>query len=121
MGDTPAKVDIQASNQPVTRTEVVREFERTFSLAEPSFKFTPAKVKFDSSQFTLSDAESKTRLKKLVAWGAVARLGPLACGSKPTLGIHDFGDAVGFFISRVSSLTHYPSSRWTPYLNGGRG
>jgi hypothetical protein len=104
----------------VTRVEVVKEFNRLFVQYQPSFKFTPPKVKFDKSVITLSDPNAKPALEKLIAWGTVAKIGPIACASVQTLTVHQFGDAVGFYMSRVADLTHLPPSRWTPYLNGGR-
>ena len=115
------KVGIAESSAPLTRSEVVSEFNRIFVEYKSSFKYTPPKVKFDASEITLKDPAARPKLEKLIAWGTVAKLGPIASGSVPTLTVHQFGDSVGFFASRIAELVHLPPSRWTPYLNGGRG
>lgn len=105
-----------AGSQPVTRGEVVSEFNRIFESAKPEFKFTPRKVSYDSSLLTLKDATAKSRLQSLIAWGCVDRVGPLATSSKDTLGVLEFGDAVGFLLARVAQLSHMPDPRFTPDL-----
>lgn len=103
----------------VTRHEVIGEFGRLFAFYEPHFKLTPPKVKYDPSMLTVA-ASDKATVEKLIRWGAVAKQGPIASASVPTLTVHQFGDAVGFFTARIESLTNLPPSKWTPYLNGGR-
>jgi hypothetical protein len=116
-----SKVSIPDNSLPVTRPEIVHEFNRMLSLFEPKFKFTPPKVRFDPAQLTLKDPAEKPALEKLIVWGAVAKLGPIAAGSLPTVTVRQFGDAVGFYMDRIAQLAYVPPSRWTPYLNGGRG
>jgi len=110
---------IRSSDAYVTRHEVIQEFSRLFAMYEPHFKFTPPKVKYDASLLTVGAAD-KPSVEKLIKWGTVAKQGPIASGSVPTLTVHQFGDAVGFFVARIESLTNLPPSKWTPYLNGGR-
>jgi len=105
-----------SGSQPVTRAEVVSEFHRIFDAAKPEFKFTPRKISYDSSLLTLKDASAKTKLQSLIAWGCVDRVGPLATSGKDTLGVLEFGDAVGFLLARVAQLSHMPDPRFTPDL-----
>lgn len=105
-----------AGSQPVTRAEVVSEFNRIFEAAKPEFKFTPRRVSYDASLLTLKDAGAKSRLQSLIAWGCVDQVGPLATSSKDTLGVLEFGDAVGFLLARVAQLSHMPDPKFTPSL-----
>lgn len=108
---------IPAADRPATRAEIVAEMARLYKAAEPAFRFTPAPTTHDASKFRI-DAAQKAPLDRLVTRGAVARIGPLAVG--PTLGLtpKQFGDALGFFMARVSQLSHLPSPKWTPMLQG---
>ena len=110
---------IRAGDAYVTRHEVIQEFSRLFAMYEPHFKFTPPKVKYDPSLLTVGSAD-KPVIEKLIKWGTVAKQGPVASAPVATLTVHQFGDAVGFFVARIESLTNLPPSKWTPYLNGGR-
>jgi hypothetical protein len=107
---------VPSAATPVTRATVVAEFTRLMEASRPAFKYTPRKVRFDRERLTLSDAVQRPRLEKLIEFGAVAKVGPLAAGDKPTLTISEFGDAVGFFLSRLAEVTYMPSSKWTPAL-----
>jgi hypothetical protein len=109
---------IAANNRPATRSEVVAEMARIYKAAEPGFRFTPVSVPFDPSKFKI-DATQKPALSMLVTRGFVARIGPLAVGPQPGLTTKEFGDALGFFLARLSQLSHLPSSKWTPMLQGG--
>jgi hypothetical protein len=106
---------IAAADRPVTRVEVVSEMARLYKAAEPIFKFTPAPVPHDKSKFKI-DAAVAPALDRLVTRGCVARIGPLAVGPGPGLTPKQFGDAVGFFTSRVQQMVHLPSAKWTPML-----
>ena len=114
------KVGIHPSDSYVTRHEVIQEFGRLFAMYQPHFKFTPPKVKYDATMFTVGTGDKPT-VEKLIKWGTVAKQGPIASASASTLTVHEFGDAVGFFVTRIELLTNLPPSKWTPYLNGGRG
>jgi hypothetical protein len=111
------KRPIRASNQVATREHIVREFDRLFELARPHFKFTPNQVRFDATMLNIGAAE-RPALEKLIGWGAVAKVGPLATSPTPGLTPREYGDALGFMLLRIADLTHTPSSRWSPYLMG---
>lgn len=105
----------------LTRTELVKEFDRVFETAKPYFKFAPRPVKFDARVFSVKDADARKKLDKLVLWGCVARIGPVATAPKDELALAEFGDAVGFLLVRIAELTHTPSSKWTPAMMHGDG
>ncbi|MCB8932263.1 MAG: hypothetical protein M9921_08365 [Fimbriimonadaceae bacterium] len=105
----------------LTRTELVREFDRVFEAAKPYFKYTPRPVKFDAAVFSIKDEDARNKLDKLVKWGCVARIGPVATAPKDELALAEFGDAVGFLLIRIAELTHTPSSKWTPAMMHGDG
>jgi hypothetical protein len=113
---SPGKSTLAASKEAVTRTQVVREMNSLFEALEPSFKFTPKRVAFEADRLSLKDAEQRKNLERLIRWGAVAKLGPIATAKEETLSLQEFGDALGFFMSRMAELTHMPSSKWTPAL-----
>ncbi len=106
---------------PATRAEVILAFEKAFEQLRPQFKFTPRMVKFDPSVLRPVDTAARKPLEKLVAWGCISRLGPLATDAAPSIGLADFGEAVGFMLVRLAELTHTPSSKWTPAMMYGDG
>lgn len=115
IGNIPAKATIVSDNKPVTRDEVIIEMAKLLESAKKAIKLVPSPVRYDASQFKVG-AAAKPALSKLAAWGFVAPVGPLATGPKPTLTIQEFGDALGFYLSRFCDVTHMPSTKWSPYL-----
>lgn len=103
---------------PATRSQIVAELSRVYQSASPSFKVSLRPVKVDLKAIRVPDAATRRRLTTLIAAGTVARYGPLASGPGPGLTTSEFGDALGFFLARISELTNMPSSKWTPYLHG---
>jgi hypothetical protein len=99
---------------PVTRDQVVAEMNRLFEWSRPKFVFSPRRVTHNPAVFTVGQPQ-RGALGKLVSFGAIAPLGPLATSPRPTLTVREFGDAMGFFISRLCDLTHTPS-RFSPQL-----
>lgn len=112
-------VSIASSQQAVARGQVVAEMNRIFETCRPRFKFTPRKTDLDKRPLKLKDARQMANLRKLIEWGCVAKVGPLAVGPAETLTVKQFGDSIGFFISRIAQLSHMPSPRWTPAIGGG--
>ncbi len=115
-----AKPGLSAGNQPVTREEVIAEMTRIFTACKGSVKFVPNKVKFDSAVFKVKPA-AKSQLSHLVGWGFIAPVGAIAAGPQPGLSIAQFGDGMGFFLARLSDVTHMPIPRWSPYLMPNEG
>ncbi len=99
----------------MTRAAMIDEFDKLFALAKPQFKYTQDPQTFDKSLLK-APAPQLVKLEKLIAAGVVAPLGPLATGPGDTMKLREFGDAIGYFITSIASLTHTPSSRWSPYL-----
>lgn len=110
------KSSIAAGTQAVTREEVILEMSKIFQASKKSVKFVPKPARYDASVLKVGGAASRTALTSLVSWGFVAPVGPLAVGPKPNLSVAQFGDAVGFFLARMSDVTHMPSPRWSPNL-----
>lgn len=99
---------------PAGREQVIARLDRLFETTRPTFKFTPQPQPVDASVLRGSTT-TLASLKKLIAWGAIAPRGPLATGGS-NVTLAEFGDAVGYLISAIASLTHTPSSVWSPYL-----
>ena len=106
-----------SSTKPATRAYIILQMNRIFERAKPSFKFTPRKVRFDPK--VLVAGAERSALEKLIAWGCVAKVGPLATGPKSTIGLKEFGDAMGFFVARISDLSHTPDPKYSPGMMGG--
>lgn len=100
---------------PVSRAQVVAEMVRLYGVISPKVKLTPRPVSFEPSRLKIATAQ-RANLEKLIRMGAVAKLGPLATGPTDTLTIPQFGDALGFFLSRMAEITNQPSNKWTPAL-----
>jgi len=112
------KSTIPENDQLANRDEVILEMAKIFDASKKAIRFVPQPVKYEANVFKVGQG-AKAPLTKLVSWGFVAPYGPLATGPKTTITVKEFGDAVGFFISRMSEVTHTPSSRWSPYLKAG--
>lgn len=110
------KPSLAPGNQPVTRDEVISEMSKIFAACKTAVKFVPNKSKFDPTVFKVGSPAAKSSLTNLVGWGLVAPVGPVATGPQPGLSVPQFGDAVGFFLARISDVTHMPIPRWSPYL-----
>jgi len=115
------KSGIAVGNGPVTREEVILEMNRILQGSRKSIKFIPMLTNYDAKRFKVGSASAKSALAKLVAWGFVAPVGPLASGPKPGLTVAQFGDSIGFFMARLADVTHMPSPKWSPYLQPNDG
>lgn len=114
IGNSPIPDSIKTA----TRAQVISEMSRVYQAASPSFKLNLKAVPVDSYAIRLPDLASRQKIRVLIAAGAVAKYGPLVSGPTMSLTVAEFGDAVGFFLARISELTHMPSRKWTPYLHG---
>jgi hypothetical protein len=115
------KSGIAIGNGPVTREEVILEMNRILQGSRKSIKFVPMLTSYDAKRFKVASSSARSALTRLVAWGFVAPVGPLAGGPKPGLTVAQFGDAVGFFMARLADVTHMPSPKWSPYLQPNDG
>jgi hypothetical protein len=101
------------SPTPAQREYVIREMGKLFDKVRPNFKFTPRKVQFDANKLVIGKAERPV-LEKLIEWGCISRVGVLATGPGPTIDLIEFGDAMGFFVARLSELSHTPDPKFSP-------
>lgn len=105
--------------KPATRAQILNGFNRLFEMAKPEFKMTPRESKYDASLFVVPKGlQNKGVIEKLVKWGFIGKVSPLATSKTDSLTLAEFGDAMGFFLMRVADLTHTPSAKWSPYLQG---
>jgi hypothetical protein len=111
----PPTVNIGSGSSPVTRDQVVAEMDREYEALRPQIKFTPNPAPIDPDMLRIS-ASVKPKLIKLIKLGFIGRVAPLATGPKASLEPAEFGDAIGFFITRMAQLTHMPSPKWSPLL-----
>ena len=95
----------------ISKAEVLQAFEKWRKVAEPKFQIRPRTVR---TQVPLQSTEPL--LAKLVAQGFVAKNGPIAPAKGTTLKPAELGDAIGFFLARLSEHTQTPSTKFTPYL-----
>lgn len=108
---------IPTGTAPVTRSEVVREMNRLFELVQDQIVFTPRPIVFEREPITLPPADpQRPALEKLIRWGFVGRVAPLATSADSTLPVDVFGDALAIFVSRLCEVTHTPSSKFSPWL-----
>ena len=113
----PAPPHLQGA-APVTREEIIGQFTKIFVATKPEFKFTPKRVSYDPALLTVKDKSSRAELQTLIAWGCVDKVGLLATAPKDTMGVLEFGDAVGLFTARLAELTHMPDPKYSPDLEG---
>jgi hypothetical protein len=111
-----AKSSIAGDTKAVTREEVILEMSKILQASRKSMKFIPSLTRYNAGAFKVGSVPAKSALGTLVSWGFVAPMGALATGPKPGLSVAQFGDAVGFFLARMSDVTHMPSPKWSPYL-----
>jgi hypothetical protein len=110
---------IVSSAKPVNRLAVAREFERYRKATSTYFKLSFAAAPCETERILASSPADRQLLIALVKGGFVSDLGAIPCGPKDTLTVSQFGDAVGFFVSRVMEYCHMPSAKWTPELHKG--
>jgi hypothetical protein len=106
------KSTVRPANQPIDRKAVVAEFIRLRAAASPAVRLKPRDAKYDPRRLRWKSAG----LEDLIRTGYLAPLGPIATKKTGTLTPAEFGDALGFFLARISEVTHQPLTRWTPYL-----
>jgi len=108
-------IDLKPGSTQANRSHIIRTYHRQFLAAKPLFKLKPRPVVFDKSVLNTTDPATKAALEELITWGFVSRIGNIATGTGAVT-LEEFGDTLGFFLSRMSELTHQPSVKWTPFL-----
>jgi len=102
---------------PASRSSLLLEFKRLYELAKPSFRFMPPKLPVDTRAKASSETANRA-LFELVSGGFVSPVGPIAVGPGESMKLEDFADSVGFFVARIADLTHTPTRKYSPYLQG---
>lgn len=102
---------------PATRVEIVGEFMRVWRACEPKFRTTPRPYLVYPEVLAQNNSGPVIEdLTLLIKRGAVAPVGPLAWGPKPTLEPAEFGDALGNLVHQITALSHMPSVKFSPAL-----
>jgi hypothetical protein len=109
-------VTAKKGSAPVTRAQIIGEMDRLFTLAWPKFKLTPVLAPVNLKRFGLTDPKARLQAIRLIQFGSLAPFGPLVTGKEKGVSPREFGDAFGFFLSRIAELTHTPSNEFTPAL-----
>jgi hypothetical protein len=104
-----------------TRAQIIQQLHSIVTAVEPRFKVTLPKVKAESRFLSFADPTSKKLAERLEVLGFVDRYGPLATSKDEGLEPRQFGEALGFFLSRLAEYTHTPSTQFSPYLMPGGG
>lgn len=99
-----------------TRAEMVAEFDRIMTLARPRFRGRPIRQAVDQPLIDSRNPAPETRaqLKRLIEWGFVGPVSPLATDPSQTLTPQQFGDALGYFMTRLADVTHTYDPRFSP-------
>ena len=108
----------KSPNAPIDRSAVITEFLDFYRIVEPKFKVTLLDAPVDTARLRVANPALKKGAIMLIKRGCMSEYSTLIVGHVNTVSVFDFGDAVGFFIARISEMTHTPSSKWTPYLHG---
>lgn len=106
----------------ITRAEMASALKETFDHFRPKFKVAPRPYQVVSKALTdKNEPAAQKDLELLIKWGFVAPVGPLVVGPGPNLSPKQAGDALGYFFSQMSVLTHRADAKWTPRLEPQRG
>lgn len=117
LGLPEPKAPAPGGSQSFTRQDFLREADRLFRKYKPHFKVTPRPVRPNAAALQQGlPEELRGTARTMVRWGAVAPVGLVVVGPQDTFTVPQFGDALGFFFTRVVGLTHMPDQRWTPWL-----
>jgi hypothetical protein len=106
--------------KPATRAQILTGMNHLFEMCKPEFKITPRDAKYDANTLAVPKGNpQRPVLEKLVKWGFIGKVSPIATSKSDNFSLTEFGDAMGFFLMRMADVTHTPSSKWSPYLQGG--
>jgi hypothetical protein len=106
------------STSAMTKEQVVAEMCSIRVGLDPQTRFTLKPLKYSAAVLKIGKSEMGN-LEALIAGGYVGRVSPLATSPRDSLTLFQFGDALGFFLSRTAEVTHLPSSKWSPNLGAG--
>ncbi|HRF60440.1 MAG TPA: hypothetical protein PLH94_11090 [Fimbriimonadaceae bacterium] len=102
--------------EPTTRRFTIERFAALVETLRPKFKIRPRPLRFDEKRLAKLPDALRTKLIALVRGGFIAPLGPLATAKGESVTLKEYGDALGYLISRLAEVTHMPSTKFSPYL-----
>lgn len=102
-----------------SREAILMQLDAMVTEASSKMRVTPPRVRFNPALMTLKEAGVRKIAERLAVQGFVDRVGPLITGKQPGLTPQEFGDAIGFFLSRLAEVTHKPSTEFSPALQPG--
>lgn len=113
----------KGDTSPMSRSAFVLELKRVFDQAKPSFRWTPRHMRVVESVVRKYNSDPKVQgaLLKLARYGCIAPVGPIVVGPGDTLTAKQLGDALAYFMVRISHLAHQPDSKWSPDLTFDTG
>ncbi len=112
-----ARSKVPDSTNPVSRIVVAQELTRLKSATTTYFRISMGPVRVDETRILGSNAREREMLASLLKGGFISEFGPIASGPKSTLTTTQFGDAIGFFVTRLMEFCHMPLSKWSPTLH----
>lgn len=101
---------------PTSRTFIIERFDAMVEMFRPKFKIRPRPLRFDEKRLAKLPDRVRKKLVALIRGGFIAPLGPLATAKDESVSLSDYGDALGFLITRLAEVTHMPSPKFSPYL-----
>lgn len=109
---------LPAGSSPATRAQIVGEIVRLFDALRPKFRFTPRPPRtYDAVIDARNDPALAKDLNRLIRFGMVAPVGPLATGPGPNLTPQQLGDALGFAFVQMGGMLHQPDPKWSPDIS----
>ncbi|QYK53412.1 MAG: hypothetical protein KF824_00640 [Fimbriimonadaceae bacterium] len=105
----------------ITRKEVAARLIALMKHYQSSFRVTPRP--FDVYPEVIDkynkDATLRADLLTLSRWGLIGPVGPLVSNPSENISEEEVGDALGYFYTQITYLSHQPDPRWTPALSDG--
>jgi len=117
---SPKHFSLKSDAVAVTRSEVLEQFGVLYHAAEPAFRVTMHDANFDPKRIKIDRPEQKKLVDLLLVRGCVEPYCSLVTGRSKPLSVAEFGDFVGFFVARITEMSHTSSTKWTPYLRAGQ-
>lgn len=103
----------------VTRSELIMELFKLLRESKSSFKYTPTMATYRASDIVVpASSPARKPLEELMAWGFIGKVDPLATSSRDSFTTTEFGQMLGYFLSRLCELSHTPSTKFSPMLMG---
>lgn len=105
-----------SGKQAASREAIVLQFNAMLTSARPRLRLTPPPVPVDAALVTIKEPAARALTLKLVKMGFIDKYGPLARGTAAGLSAEEFGEALGYFLSRLAEATHVPTTKFSPAL-----